>query len=338
MKPPRLGIRKAATLAAALLLGPALVRAQEHAPASKPTAPLPASVDLRPLFKDYGLPPRPQGARGTCSVFTAVGAIEFSLAKTSSFRGPLSVEFANWASNQAAGHRGDGSFFDDCLSGFRKHGICSEAAMPYQPVYDPETRPSARALKEAELIKSRASTEFEVHWILPPRNEDPGLTPRQLAEVKAALARGNPVAFGSGHSVLLVGYEDDAKKPGGGEFRTKDSAANAFRTYTYEFVRTKPYDVFWVEFFEKPRPQTARTHWEYSGGSFKKAGGAWNEIGKSGGRFTFEETARNEDWVEMRDASRDLTVRIIGIGYSRLFYKTPQMRRWELMYDGHWAE
>ena len=37
---------------------------------SSKVVPLPAQVDLRPQFAEYELGPRPQGDRGTCSVFT----------------------------------------------------------------------------------------------------------------------------------------------------------------------------------------------------------------------------------------------------------------------------
>lgn len=328
-----------AIVAVILTWPPAEASAQETAPATRP-ADMPASVDLRPQFREYGLPPRPQGARGTCSVFTAVGAIEFAMARTLSSHGPLSVEFANWASNDVAGDRGDGSFFDDCLNGFRKHGICYEETMPYRAAFDAESRPSHDAIQEAKAFKAMFRVRSgEIHWILPPRNDDPGLTPRQFTEIKQTLAHGNPVAFGSGHSVLLVGYQDDPKKPGGGEFRIKDSAANAFRTYTYEFVRTKPYDVFWVECFRERQPRLRRTVWEYAGGTFHEMEApTWNERGNNGNFFSFRETARNDDWVELRDDSRELTVRITGHTKSQLFYRTPKMRRWELMYDGRWEE
>ena len=45
---------------------------------SSPVEP-PKSVDLRPLFHKWALSPRRQGARGTCSVFTVVGALEYAL-------------------------------------------------------------------------------------------------------------------------------------------------------------------------------------------------------------------------------------------------------------------
>src|SRR6185295_3238262 len=37
---------------------------------------LPASVDLRPRFEAWTMPPRRQGRRNTCSVFVTAGAFE----------------------------------------------------------------------------------------------------------------------------------------------------------------------------------------------------------------------------------------------------------------------
>src|SRR5437773_2665075 len=42
--------------------------------------PLPAGVDLRPQLPQWDLAPRRQGPRGTCSVFTVVGALEYAAA------------------------------------------------------------------------------------------------------------------------------------------------------------------------------------------------------------------------------------------------------------------
>src|SRR5688572_17138164 len=62
----------------------------------------PASVDIRPIFTNWGLTTRPQGSRGTCSAFVISGALEYALATQRRAGTPLSVEFLNWASNDAA--------------------------------------------------------------------------------------------------------------------------------------------------------------------------------------------------------------------------------------------
>lgn len=211
-------------------------------PASAPTA-----VDLRPQLHELGLTPRPQGHRGTCSIFTTCESIEFALAKYRSQPVRLSPEYLNWAAGQAAGRPSDGNFFHNALAGFAKHGICTESTMPYQPAFDAARAPSPAATSEAETIRNASQAGLEVHWIVPWAANKTGVDEQQMAEIKRVLALGYPVAAGSGHSRLLVGYRDDAAVAGGGVFLTEDSALNRFDEVPYEFVAKKVNDVFWVE-------------------------------------------------------------------------------------------
>ena len=102
------------------------------------------SVDLRPAFEKWGFGPRVQGKRGTCSVFAVAGALEYALASKQGRGTQLSVEFLNWASNQALGEMQDGSFFSDLWRGFAIYGVCPEEDMPYQDEFDPIGRPARR--------------------------------------------------------------------------------------------------------------------------------------------------------------------------------------------------
>jgi C1A family cysteine protease len=212
-------------------------------PAAKSTA-LSPHIDLRPQFKEFGLTPRSQGHRNTCSVFTTAAALEFALSKHTGKGTPLSPEYLNWATNQITKNDKDtGQFFHNLLQGFEKYGICTEAEMPYQPKFDPTQKPSDKAKADA---KKNLGQHLKVHWINPWKKEQ-GLTDKQIVEIKEVLAKGWPVAAGSDHSRLLVGYTDDAKQPGGGTFITKDSGSGKFDSVTYEFARKKIGDVFWVD-------------------------------------------------------------------------------------------
>jgi C1A family cysteine protease len=206
---------------------------------------LPPQVDLRPEFVKFGLKPRSQGNRNTCSVFTTTAALEFAYSKHLSRGVPLSPEYLNWACNQTNKFEpaDRGQFFHDLLKGFEQHGICPEAEMPYQPKFDPTIKPSPQAREAAKEFPKKKLT---VHWVNPWKKEQ-GLTDHQLHEIKSVLARGYPVAAGSDHSRLLVGYNDDPNRPGGGTFITKDSGSGKFDSVTYEFAKTKIGDVFWVE-------------------------------------------------------------------------------------------
>lgn len=202
-----------------------------------------SSVDLRPQFERWGLPPRRQGRRGTCSVFTTTAAYEFALARRQDRGEPLSDEFLNWAANAATGRDDDGSFFHDAIAGFEKFGACAAALMPYAADFDPARTPSDAALRDGERVRGLG---FTVHWINPWRPQA-GLSPEQLQSIQQVLARGWPVALGSSHSTLAVGYADDPAKDGGGELVIRDSATGGHRTLSYAFVLQRIGDVFWVE-------------------------------------------------------------------------------------------
>ena len=208
-------------------------------------------ADLRPEFKKWGLEPARQGDRGTCSVFTTALALEFAFSRYMEKGIHLSVEYLNWAANQATKHQTDGQFFHDCLAGFGKFGVCYAADMPYAAKFDPNLAPSQKAVADGRKLRTLAEKALRTHWINPLKPK-PGLTVAQMSEIKAVLALGWPVAAGAEHSRLLVGYRSDPRQPGGGMFFTKDSATGKYEEVTYQFVKTNVADVFWVEALAKP--------------------------------------------------------------------------------------
>lgn len=203
------------------------------------------STNLRPLFERYGIEIKNQGNRGTCSVFALVGILEFEYAHTMNQNIPLSVEYLNWASNMSTGEIVDGTFFDDAIKGLLKYGICSDDLFPYYMTnYNKKVEPSNAAIKDAESRK-----HAELVWI---KQWDPntGMDESQIVMVKKLLDAEHPVAIGfqwpkkdnnyrrmidgkmyippregvyDGHSIIIVGYQDDLKVPGGGYFIFKNS-------------------------------------------------------------------------------------------------------------------
>lgn len=230
------------------------VVAQQSAPAKTPApqpAALPSSTDLRPHLTQLGFTPRPQGHRGTCSIFTTCESIEFAIAKRTGSAKRLSPEFVNWAASQAAGGPSDGNFFHNALAGFEQHGVCTETLMPYQENFDAKHAPTSDALADAKALREQAKEGVAIRWIVPWQPNHFGVNAEQFAEIKRVLASGYPVASGSGHSRLLVGYQDNPEKPGGGTFITEDSALNRFDEVSYEFVQREVADVFWIEALPK---------------------------------------------------------------------------------------
>lgn len=230
-------------------------------------ADLPASADLRPKFAGFGLTPRVQGGRGTCSVFAVTQALEFAVARRKGVGERLSEEFLNWASNQAVGETADGGFFSDLWKGFEKYGVCAEPAMPYREKFEPDASPSADATAQAAAAQKLG---LQLHWIKE-WDVNTGLTAEHLASIKRTIAGGWPVFTGlrwpkhaewdnnvlrmaapadvfDGHSILFVGYRDDPAMPGGGAFIFRNSSGPARESeMTYEYALAYANDAAWID-------------------------------------------------------------------------------------------
>lgn len=224
-------------------------------------------MDLRPKFKQWGLPPRSQGSRPTCSVFTFVGALEFALAQHRNVGERLSVEFLNWAASQARKRVADGGFFSDMWSGYTAHGVCTEREMPYQSEFDATRTPAPNAVTAA---RENLACKLELHWIKP-WDVKTGLSSEEFATVKQTLQSGWPVCGGfrwpmqeiwkhgvlqmcqpkavfDGHSVLIVGYRDEAEQPGGGVlvFRNTNHGGRD-DAMPYAYAQAYMNDAVWIE-------------------------------------------------------------------------------------------
>ena len=227
----------------------------------------PDSVNLNPRFRHWGLPTRSQGDRGTCSVFTVVGVLEYALASQKGKGEILSIEFLNWPAHKAADRNVDGAFFSELWDGYMKYGICAEIDMPYLPEFDPDLQPSATCLENA---KKSQSVPLTLHWIKE-WDVSTGLTDEHLEEIKLTLSRQFPVCGGfrwpkearweegllqmcpasgvfDGHSIVLSGYRDDPGQPGGGIFIIRNSGGESREGYiSYEYAKAYMNDAAWIE-------------------------------------------------------------------------------------------
>jgi hypothetical protein len=224
------------------------------------------SVDLRPAFEKFGLQARAQGSRGTCSVFVVVGSVEYAASRQRHQCEPLSVEFLNWAANDSGGTHDDGANFAQLWRGCAEHGIALEAEMPYRDKFDSSLRPSDKAVAQADGIRSLG---LRFHWIKE-WDSSKGVSDEQFEAIKATLRKKWPVCGGflwpkheawkggvlqmcprdetmDGHSVLLVGYRDDAAQPGGGVFLIRNSAGPARDLLLpYAYVKQYMNDAAWI--------------------------------------------------------------------------------------------
>jgi hypothetical protein len=239
------------------------------APANAASSDLfPPSIDLRPSLDQRGLTPRRQGARPTCSVFTMAGAIEFAVACRQGHVARLSIEFLNWAGNEVIHERQDGGFFSDLWKGFITYGLCPEEACPYQPKFDTNWAPKPDLLTNARPLLALG---LRLNWIKE-WDVQTGLMAAQIVDIKRTLSRGWPVCGGfrwpkqakweqsvlqlcpadavyDGHSLLLVGYRNDADQPGGGVFLFRNTSADGRDgAMPYAYAQAYMNDAAWVDY------------------------------------------------------------------------------------------
>lgn len=225
------------------------------------------TVDLRPAIERFGLGARPQRKRPTCSVFATVNATEYAVAARLKKGVLLSQEFLNWAKNKVAGKEQDGDFFHVIWEGYQQKGICEEAMLPYQEAYDPEIAIGETCLQDAAKYRDLSlSLNFIKEW-----NVERGLTPAEFKAVLNKISQGWPVMCGmrwqkeakvengmivwvpadavfDGHSILFVGYCEDASIEGGGYFIVSDSGSNRNDLrITFRFVHDYANDACWIE-------------------------------------------------------------------------------------------
>lgn len=231
-----LKIKLLPVLLSSLLLSCGNLNAAEN----KPDAPLVTMVDLRPQLAKWGLGIERQGGRNTCAVFAMSGALEFALAKQSNRGVRLSEEYLNWSANVTNGDGRDGATFSEVVNGFNRWGICSENLMPYREAQSAFFPPSEAALSDAQTIWNLG---FRRHWI----TRSQRMTLADLEAVKKVMRSGYPVCGESAHCLLLIGFNDDPRQPGGGTFLTRNSATVRYETMSYAEAAQKFYSLLWID-------------------------------------------------------------------------------------------
>jgi len=253
------GMMLALLVAGAWMLdGAGTLRAAE----TEPSAPI-RQVDLRPDFEHYRLTIKRQGARDTCHVFTVVAALEYAVAQKYERGVGLSEEYLNWAANQTSNQLQDGASFAELAQALKRWGICQEEYMPYLPLFNAMFEPPQAAFDSAREIRK---LNFRWHWIKQANeNRDDvtsgstkivvgdNLRDSHIETIKEVLRKGWPVCAGREHNVLIVGYRDDRKKPGGGTFIIRNSNHSNYRTMTYEEMKAKSNSAMWIDLPLKER-------------------------------------------------------------------------------------
>src|SRR5437762_9489687 len=249
----------------------------------QPPRRLPREFTLAPDFRNVGLA-RAQGERDVCSLFALTALAEFEEGKDNPHaHAKLSEEFLIWAANQATGRTGDQAMFYEAVHGLNALGICREQLMPYLTTSGAGREPTPSAMLDAKQRSGR----WKTHWI---RRWDTkrSLSDDDLVAIKEALASHHPVACGlrwprsvsgneilavpppdqvfDGHSVALIGYQDNPRQPGGGAFLFRNSQGPKWGTagngtLSYAYARAYANDALWLELLPSMGRQ-APVRWE----------------------------------------------------------------------------
>jgi hypothetical protein len=175
----------------------------------------------------------------------------------------LSEEYMNRIANQVCGNAQDGEFLTNCFRAYMTAGVCKESMAPYHPVYNPgypaisgAMVASGQGYKKGIPLQLKPWLAFTV----PPQNlpgqpawptiQGHGFSEAHLGQMKALIAQRWPVAVsirwpndyqtvlmhGVGllkmlpiqltlysKGVVLIGFRQDARFPGGGFFAFRNS-------------------------------------------------------------------------------------------------------------------
>lgn len=194
------------------------------------------------------LPIRDQNPRGTCVAHATIAAYEYYLVERGTFQ-EMSEQFMNWLCKRDSEAAGEGTVLGFAFPKLDLEGSCLETTWSYNRLKTPgfwaQGPPPAPALAQAQQF--RDSPEFRVPGI------NLSLSPNSVTDIKAELVRRRWVAFSipafpswygndgvtmtgdigmpgtgetaghNGHSMCIVGYEDDSSVLGGGRFIIRNS-------------------------------------------------------------------------------------------------------------------
>jgi hypothetical protein len=227
-------------------------------------------VDLRPQIAARGLDVRDQGGRPTCTIFASAFLIEYMQSFTAGAPGPhASIEYLNWAANEATGSTDDGGYFEDVVAGYDKWGEVAEGRWPYTEAF--AFTPAIRAGMAAEGVGNRSLTPEMIR----PNDGTWGISDAVLQQMILSLNAGVPVAAGFrlsshiqtveldsivawdgladldglyGHSMAIVGYQVTPAAGGGGYFIVRNSGSPTWGDHGYlyasfDYVRKNVADV-----------------------------------------------------------------------------------------------
>ena len=194
------------------------------------------------LINDCMPPIRDQGERWTCVAFATCAVVEYAFCREKMMKLDLSEQFQYWNCKQQEGNTNNGTYPEISFALANRDGICKESTWQYNPRENPAnpiySPPPANAQSEAANYKVRQAvsiTQYKsVHtlkqyitsgnpiaFVIPVYDswEENGNS-RSTGNITLPLPGEEPIA---GHSMVLVGYEDNPDFAGGGYFVVRNS-------------------------------------------------------------------------------------------------------------------
>jgi hypothetical protein len=114
--------------------GPLVLVVLASLASADPKHTVPPEVNLIPDFQKFGILPRVQGDRDTCSLFAITALAEFECARNSQPPHPrLSEEFLTWAAKAATAHKQDQAMFYEAVQGLNRSADASPSPAPPAP-------------------------------------------------------------------------------------------------------------------------------------------------------------------------------------------------------------
>lgn len=228
-----------------------------------PAATLPPQYSLRPKFESLGLDARQQGRRGTCTVFAALGALEFHYSEIAGSPINLSEEYTIWAATNLKKNGSAGFNLTTVVRGILVYGVCREEFMPYLEDNDNVRVPDRAAILDAQSRHAIIADLLGFNRGGPLSNAagDSVDLSTLLAKICSAIHDGSPVSAAvrwpdgpaqfdqqlnldpvrntpgaSGHEILLVGYDLNPRWPGGGRFEMRNSWGENWGEHGYAYL------------------------------------------------------------------------------------------------------
>lgn len=197
------------------------------------------------LIDGHMLPIRDQGDRGTCVAFATVAVLEYMYHRIHNAPRDLSEQYLYWNIKRTDGYQREGTWLEYAFPRAHGDGVCQEYLWPYEPDKRPDdlthgNPPNAqdctsdarrhtfsqvirlRDYRQPEAIKNQLRQGRPVAVAIPVFKTWLNSPTARLAVNIQMPLQSDRFAIG-GHAIVLVGFAEEPRVPGGGYFLVRNS-------------------------------------------------------------------------------------------------------------------